>query len=57
MTATALTPRIGYDAAAAVAVEARATGRTIREVAAERTDLPPGELAALLDPLRMTGPA
>jgi fumarate hydratase class II len=57
ITATALTPRIGYDAAAAVAGEARTTGRTIREVAAERTDLPPQELAALLDPLRMTGPA
>jgi fumarate hydratase class II len=55
MLVTALSPRIGYDAAAAVAAEAKATGRTIREVARERTDLPEDELAALLDPYRMTG--
>ncbi|NEW69904.1 class II fumarate hydratase [Streptomyces rapamycinicus] len=56
MMATALSPRIGYDKAAAIAAEARASGRTIREVARECTDLPENELYELLDPRRMTGP-
>jgi fumarate hydratase, class II len=56
MTATALSPRLGYDEAAAIAADARASGRTIREVTRERTDLPEDELSELLDPLRMTGP-
>ncbi|MFC8569285.1 class II fumarate hydratase [Streptomyces sp. NPDC057245] len=56
MTATALSPRIGYDKAAAVAAEARTSGRTVREVARERTDLAEEELTELLDPRRMTGP-
>ncbi|WP_255622034.1 lyase family protein [Pseudonocardia sp. DSM 110487] len=55
MMVTALSPRIGYDEAAAVAREARASGRTIREVARERTDLREDELSELLDPRRMTG--
>jgi fumarate hydratase, class II len=50
MLATALAPRIGYDAAAALAKEAAATGRTLREVARERNVLPEAELAELLDP-------
>jgi len=50
MLATALVPRIGYDAAAALAKEAAATGRTLREVARERKVLPDAELATLLDP-------
>ena len=50
MLATALAPRIGYAAAAALAKEAAATGRTLREVARERKVLPDAELAALLDP-------
>jgi fumarate hydratase, class II len=54
--ATALAPRIGYDAAASIAKEAAATGRTVREVARDRTDLTPDELDRLLDPLRMTAP-
>src|SRR6185436_13129031 len=33
MMATALSTRIGYDSAAAIAREARETGRTVREVA------------------------
>jgi fumarate hydratase class II len=37
--ATGLAPLIGYDAAAAVAKEAAHSGRTIREVAREQTDL------------------
>ena len=56
MTTTALAPRIGYDAAAAIAKEAFASGRTIREVASEKTDLTDAELADLLDPARMTEP-
>jgi fumarate hydratase class II len=57
MMVTALSPRIGYDQAAAIAAEARADGRTIREVALERADLREDELSDLLDPRRMTGPS
>jgi fumarate hydratase class II len=53
---TGLAPRIGYDAAAAIAKEAARSGRTVREVARERTDLTPAELDAALDPFRMTAP-
>jgi fumarate hydratase class II len=56
MTCTALTPRIGYDATAAIAKEAYASGRTVREVARERTDLTEEELTSLLDPEAMTVP-
>ena len=52
--ATALAPRIGYDAASEIAGEAYRTGRTVREVALERGVLPPEELDALLDPRKMT---
>jgi fumarate hydratase class II len=55
MLATALAPRIGYDAAAALAKEAEATGRSLREVARERKLLPEAELDALLDPKRQAG--
>jgi fumarate hydratase class II len=50
MLATALAPRIGYDAAAALAKEAAETGRTLRDVARARNVLPDAELAELLDP-------
>jgi fumarate hydratase, class II len=56
MTTTALAPRIGYDAAAAIAKKAFASGRTIREVAREETDLSDAELEELLDPAKMTEP-
>jgi fumarate hydratase class II len=56
MTCTGLVPRIGYDAAAAIAKEAYASGRTVREVARERTDLTEEELRELLDPEAMTMP-
>jgi len=56
MTCTGLVPRIGYDAAAAIAKEAYATDRTVREVARERTDLNEEELRELLDPEAMTMP-
>ncbi len=56
MTGTALAPRIGYDAAANIAKIAAKTGRTIREVAREETDLSEDELNDLLDPASMTEP-
>jgi len=46
---TALAPRIGYDAAAAIAKESVATGKTVRELCVEKRVLPPDELAAVLD--------
>jgi fumarate hydratase, class II len=55
MLATALAPEIGYDAAAALAKEAFKTGRTIRELAAER-GVTPDRLDELLDPAAMTEP-
>ena len=57
MLGTALAPSIGYDAAAAIAKQAAATGRTIREVAREETDLSEQELADLLKPEDMTKPS
>ncbi len=54
--ATALSPRIGYERTAALAQEAWATGRSIREVAAAREILAPEELAETLDPRRLTEP-
>src|SRR5207302_4063172 len=51
---TALNPVIGYEQGAAIAKRAYAEGRPIREVAAELTDLPPEELARLLDPAELT---
>src|SRR5712691_7897391 len=47
MLATALTPAIGYEAAAKIAKEALDTGRTIREIARQRTSLTPEELDRL----------
>jgi fumarate hydratase class II len=55
MLATALAPEIGYDAAAALAKEAFRTGRTIRELAAER-GIAADRLDELLDPASMTEP-
>ena len=56
MLGTALTPAIGYDAAAAIAKEAAASGLTIREVAKEKTSLTDAELDSLLEPAAMTKP-
>ena len=56
MTCTGLAPRIGYDAAAAIAKEAYASGRTVREVAREKTGLSEEDLTLLLDPEAMTTP-
>jgi fumarate hydratase, class II len=55
MLATALAPEIGYDAAAALAKEAFKTGRTIRELAAER-GIAADRLEILLDAALMTEP-
>jgi fumarate hydratase, class II len=54
--ATALSPRIGHDAAARIAREAYDSGKTVREVAAARKILPAEELGKVLDPWRMTEP-
>ncbi len=53
---TGLVPAIGYDRSAKIAQEAQSTGKTIREVAQERTDLTEAELDKLLDPAAMTEP-
>ena len=51
---TALNPVIGYEAGAKIAKEAYATGRPIKDVAAENTKLSPEELAKYLDPRELT---
>jgi fumarate hydratase class II len=56
MLGTALAPTIGYEAAAAIAKEAAKTGRTIREVAREQTNLSEEELDRILNPETMTEP-
>jgi len=56
MLVTALAPEIGYDAAAALAKEAYVTGRTVRELARERTNLSEAELDRILDPEAMLEP-
>ena len=53
---TALAPLIGYDAAAAIAKEAFATGKTVREVARAKKVLDDRKLAEVLDPRKMTEP-
>ena len=54
MLATALAPEIGYDKAADLSKEAYKTGKTIREVAREKTDLSEEQLDELLDARKMT---
>ena len=53
---TALAPVIGYDAAAAIAKEAAATGETVRETARRKTALSEEDLDRILDPAVMTEP-
>ena len=57
MIGTALAPVVGYDLAAAIAKEAAQTGRTILEVARDRTSLSEEELVRILDPARMVEPS
>jgi fumarate hydratase, class II len=52
---TALAPEIGYDRAAALVKDAYATGRTVREVAHEKSGLTEERLNALLDPGTQAG--
>src|SRR5579859_1062803 len=56
MLVTALAPEIGYDAAAALAKEAYASGRTIRDLARERTTLSEADLNRILNPEAMVEP-
>ncbi len=51
---TALNPVIGYDKAAQIAKKAYAEGRSLKDVAAEMTDLSKEELDRLLDPGKLT---
>ena len=53
---TTLVPHIGYDAAADIAKEAQANGKTVKEVALVRTELSSAELDEILDPSGMTEP-
>jgi len=54
MLVTALNPYIGYDQAAAVAKEALASNRTLREVVLEKKLMDAATLDRALDPQRMT---
>ncbi|WP_220195105.1 class II fumarate hydratase [Ktedonospora formicarum] len=53
---TSLAPVIGYDAAAAISKEAHKTGKTVREIAREQTNLSEEDLNRILDPASMTKP-
>jgi fumarate hydratase class II len=53
MLATSLAPVIGYEKAADIAKEAARTGRTVREVAREKSGLGDAELDKLLNPETM----
>lgn len=53
---TALNPLIGYDAAAAIAKEAYASGRILIDVAVEMTDIPREQLEELMNPAHMAQP-
>ena len=56
MLGTALAPVVGYEAAADIAKTAAKSGKTIREVAREKTSLSEGELDQILEPSGMTEP-
>jgi fumarate hydratase class II len=56
MLVTSLAPVLGYDAAAKLAKEAFATGKTIRQLAREKNLLDPATLDELLDARKMTDP-
>jgi fumarate hydratase, class II len=55
MLVTALTPAIGYDAAAAIAKKAHAEGTTLREAALALGAIDASEFDRLVDPAKMTG--
>lgn len=52
---TALAPRIGYDACAAIARESVKSGKSVRKLVREKKLLPDDEVERLLDPRAMTG--
>jgi fumarate hydratase, class II len=52
---TALAPEIGYEKAAALVKEAYQSGKTVREVAREKSGLSEDRLNELLDPARQAG--
>jgi fumarate hydratase class II len=52
---TVLAPEIGYDRAATLAKEAYTSGRTVRQVALEKSGIPEDRLNKLLDPASQTG--
>jgi fumarate hydratase, class II len=51
---TALNPIIGYEKGAAIAKEAYKTGRSVREVTREQTDLTDAQIAEYLNPAKLT---
>ncbi len=53
---TSLAPVIGYDAAADISKQAYKTGRTVREVAREKTNLSAEDPERILNPENMTKP-
>jgi fumarate hydratase, class II len=53
---TSLAPLVGYDKAAEIAKESLKSGKTVRQVAAEKKVLSDAELNKALDPRRMTQP-
>jgi len=53
---TALSPRIGYDRAAALAKEVWSSGRSVRDVVTDQGILTPADVSELLDPRRLTEP-
>lgn len=55
-TVTVLNPHIGYAAATAIAREALATGKTIRELVLEKGLLTPEQLGKLLSPVSLATP-
>ncbi len=54
--ATALSPHLGYATATRIAQEALRTGRDVRQIAGELTNVPPELLAQLLRPESLTNP-
>ena len=52
---TALATEIGYERAAVLVKEAYHSGRTVREVALEKGEIPPERVSQLLDPMAQTG--
>jgi fumarate hydratase, class II len=54
---TSLVPVIGYDKSAAIAKQAHAEGKTVRQVALEQNILPEDQLNEVLDARKMTEPS